>query len=107
MKLLAATVMSLSLMAPLSAHADEARTMSSATVPRDEDVRKVAPALEKYTRNALLGDLWKRPDLSPRDRSIVTLAARSHAVRGSMAEASRARRLAGVISRDFPERAAM
>jgi 4-carboxymuconolactone decarboxylase len=40
-----------------------------------EDVRMVSPALERYTQGALIGDLWKRPDLSPRDRSIVTLAA--------------------------------
>jgi len=40
-----------------------------------EDVRMVAPALERYTQGPLLGDLWKRPDLSPRDRSIVTVAA--------------------------------
>ena len=40
-----------------------------------EDVRKVAPALEAYTQNRLLGDVWKRPGLVPRDRSIVTLAA--------------------------------
>ncbi len=40
-----------------------------------EDVRMVAPALERYTQGTLLGDLWKRPELSPRDRSMVTLAA--------------------------------
>jgi 4-carboxymuconolactone decarboxylase len=40
-----------------------------------EDVRMVAPALERYTQGPLLGDLWKRPDLSPRDRSIITMAA--------------------------------
>jgi len=39
------------------------------------DVRAVAPALEKYTQDRLLGEVWKRPGLSPRDRSIVTLAA--------------------------------
>ena len=39
------------------------------------DIRTVAPALEKYTQERLLGDVWKRPGLSPRDRSIVTLAA--------------------------------
>jgi 4-carboxymuconolactone decarboxylase len=39
------------------------------------DVRKVAPALEKYTNERLLDDVWKRPGLAPRDRSIVTLAA--------------------------------
>jgi 4-carboxymuconolactone decarboxylase len=39
------------------------------------DVRAVAPALDKYTQNRLLGEVWKRPGLAPRDRSIVTLAA--------------------------------
>ncbi len=40
-----------------------------------DDARAISPALERYTRDRLLGELWKRPDLSPRDRSIVTLAA--------------------------------
>ena len=40
-----------------------------------EDIRKVAPALDHYTQDRLLGDIWKRPGLAPRDRSIVTLAA--------------------------------
>jgi 4-carboxymuconolactone decarboxylase len=35
----------------------------------------VAPALEKYTQERVLGDVWKRPGLSARDRGIVTLAA--------------------------------
>jgi len=39
-----------------------------------EGVRAVAPALEKYTQERLLGEVWKRPGLSVRDRSIVTLA---------------------------------
>ena len=26
-----------------------------------DDVRTVAPALEKYAQGTLLGDLWKRP----------------------------------------------
>lgn len=38
------------------------------------DIQAVAPALEHYSRELLLGDVWKRPDLSSRDRSIVTLA---------------------------------
>jgi len=40
-----------------------------------EDVRKVSSALDRYTQDRVMGDLWKRPDLSRRDRSIVTLAA--------------------------------
>ena len=39
-----------------------------------QDVRSVSPALEKYTQERLLGDVWKRPGLSARDRSIVTLS---------------------------------
>lgn len=35
----------------------------------------VSPALERYTHGLVRGDLWKRPGLSARDRSIVTLAA--------------------------------
>jgi 4-carboxymuconolactone decarboxylase len=38
------------------------------------DIHSVSPALERYTRDRLFGEVWKRPDLSPRDRSIVTLA---------------------------------
>jgi 4-carboxymuconolactone decarboxylase len=40
-----------------------------------DDVRAVSPALEHYTKGPILEGLWKRPELSPRDRSIVTLAA--------------------------------
>jgi 4-carboxymuconolactone decarboxylase len=39
------------------------------------DVRAVSPALENYTKGPLLDGLWKRPELSPRDRSVVTVAA--------------------------------
>jgi 4-carboxymuconolactone decarboxylase len=67
MKLLAATLASLSLLGASIAQADPTKTR--------EDVRAVAPALEKYRDNTVLGDVWKRPGLGPRDRSIVTLAA--------------------------------
>jgi len=38
------------------------------------DIRTVAPALEKYVKGPL-ADLWTRAELNPRDRSIVTVAA--------------------------------
>src|SRR5438309_3007247 len=38
------------------------------------DITMVAPALEKYAQGPL-ADLWKRPGLTPRDRSIVTISA--------------------------------
>jgi 4-carboxymuconolactone decarboxylase len=43
--------------------------------PSASDVQAVSPALAHYTQSRLLGEVWKRPGLSPRDRSIVTLAA--------------------------------
>src|SRR4051812_21876672 len=44
-------------------------------LPTQADVRAVAPALERYEQGTIFGNLWRRPDLSPRDRSIVTLSA--------------------------------
>jgi 4-carboxymuconolactone decarboxylase len=44
-------------------------------MPTLDDVRSVAPALEKYTQGRLLDEVWKRPGITARDRSIVTLAA--------------------------------
>jgi 4-carboxymuconolactone decarboxylase len=38
-------------------------------------LRAVAPALDQYRERRLLGDLWKRPGLAARDRSVVTVAA--------------------------------
>ena len=40
-----------------------------------EDIQMIAPALDKYTQDRLLGDVWNRPGLSRRDRSLLTLAA--------------------------------
>jgi 4-carboxymuconolactone decarboxylase len=34
----------------------------------------IAPALADYTDNVLFGDVWLRPGLSPRDRSLITVA---------------------------------
>jgi 4-carboxymuconolactone decarboxylase len=74
MKLQAAAIAFLSLMAMPSARAEEITTMTGLKPLTYEDVRKVAPALEAYTQNRLLGEVWKRPGLAPRDRSMVTLA---------------------------------
>ena len=37
--------------------------------------QSVSPALEHYAETVLFGEVWKRPDLSPRDRSVITVAA--------------------------------
>ena len=39
------------------------------------DVAAVSPALEHYRDRIIEGELWQRPGLSPRDRSVVTVAA--------------------------------
>ncbi|HEX7782422.1 MAG TPA: carboxymuconolactone decarboxylase family protein [Sphingobium sp.] len=33
----------------------------------------IAPALAAYSDEVLFGDVWERPGLSPRDRSLVTI----------------------------------
>ncbi|MGV1838341.1 carboxymuconolactone decarboxylase family protein [Rhizobium rhizogenes] len=53
---------------------DDKRRFGSAPVTM-EDVQAVSPALAKYSQAVVLGDLWNRPGLSPRDRSVVTVAA--------------------------------
>ena len=70
---LAVTAMALSLLA--SACSVTSRSEVAASMPQLNDVRVVAPALEKYTQDRLIGEVWKRPGLSPRDRSVVTVAA--------------------------------
>src|SRR5437899_5865896 len=76
MRLIAATVASLFVVASASAY-EEKTTTAQGSKPMStlEDVRTVAPALEKYAQRVVLGDIWKRPGLSPRDRSMGTLAA--------------------------------
>lgn len=78
MRFLAVTIATLSLVASSLAQAEQAMAASASnsymSPPTLQDIRTVSPALEKYTQGNLLGDLWKRPDLSPRDRSVVTVA---------------------------------
>jgi 4-carboxymuconolactone decarboxylase len=74
MRMLAAAAFSLCLMALASAQTSTI-TEGAGPMLTPQDIRSVAPALEKYAQNVVLGDLWKRPGLSPRDRSIVTVAA--------------------------------
>ncbi len=40
-----------------------------------DDLRAVAPALADYEQGRLKGEVWKRPGLAPRDRSLITVAA--------------------------------
>jgi 4-carboxymuconolactone decarboxylase len=67
MKFIAMALASLSLFTPSVAEADPSKAPA--------DALSVAPALEKYRQKTVFGDLWKRPGLNARDRSIATLAA--------------------------------
>jgi 4-carboxymuconolactone decarboxylase len=46
---------------------------NQANVPGDA-FRAAAPALADYTEKVLFGDVWERPGLSKRDRSLITVA---------------------------------
>src|SRR3989442_10573692 len=41
----------------------------------EQQFGKVAPGIVHYTTDVLFRDLWLRPDLAPRDRSLVTVSA--------------------------------
>src|SRR2546428_12105672 len=76
MKVFTATLATLLLIAASSAQGQQAKAEQGLKPMLPPDgIRTVAPALEKYTQARLLGEVWKRPGLAPRDRSIVTLAA--------------------------------
>jgi 4-carboxymuconolactone decarboxylase len=67
--------------------ADQPPPASPAPLPLDKDAEakrsaavqqsfgNVAPGLVQYTTDVLFRDLWLRPDLAPRDRSLVTVSA--------------------------------
>jgi 4-carboxymuconolactone decarboxylase len=67
MNVFAAAVATASLIVSLVAQAQELKMK--------ENMHMVAPTLGQYTQDRLLGEVWKRPGLSARDRSVVTLAA--------------------------------
>ncbi|HUC68991.1 MAG TPA: carboxymuconolactone decarboxylase family protein [Stellaceae bacterium] len=61
------------------------------TTARDK-VRTVAPKLIDLTEKVLFGDVWERPGLKKRDRSLITVAAlvalnRSEQLRGHLERA--------------------
>ncbi len=47
---------------------------TQATTARDK-LRSFAPKLIELTDNVLFGDVWERPGLAKRDRSLITVAA--------------------------------
>jgi 4-carboxymuconolactone decarboxylase len=49
--------------------------MPEKSAPPRIPLADIAPALAGYTSEVLFGDVWERPGLSKRDRSLVTVAA--------------------------------
>ena len=78
MKRLAFALMTLTLPCALCMANDlpkEAKQMNNATTYTANDLASVSPALAQYFQSTLQGKVWKRTELSPRDRSIVTVSA--------------------------------
>ena len=49
--------------------------MSKEPTTTDVPLAEFAPKLSELTRQVLFGDVWERPELSKRDRSLITVAA--------------------------------
>ena len=49
--------------------------MSKEPQPADIPLSEFAPKLSELTRQVLFGDVWERPELAKRDRSLITVAA--------------------------------
>lgn len=49
-------------------------TESQAQTPAQRMIGDFAPKLVSLTDDVLFGDVWARPELSPRDRSLITVA---------------------------------
>ena len=72
------------------------RSVSSA---RDE-VRQVAPKLIELSETVLYGDVWERPGLSKRDRSLITVAALAAMYRSDQLQVHVERALANGVTRE-------
>ncbi|WCM22658.1 carboxymuconolactone decarboxylase family protein [Paraburkholderia bryophila] len=60
----------------------------------------IAPALADYTDKVLFGEVWQRPGLSPRDRSLVTVAGLVAMYRGNELPFHLGKALDNGVSRD-------
>ena len=72
--LLAASVLLASALFP-SVRAQEKAPAASQATRAQQLMGDIAPKLAELTDNVLFGDVWERPGLSKRDRSLVTVSA--------------------------------
>ena len=68
--------------------------------PARDIVRKVAPKLIDMTEKVVYGDVWERPGLSKRDRSLITISALIAMGRSDQLKGHLERALANGVSRD-------
>ena len=75
--------------------------MAKTPQPRPGDaIRDVAPKLAELTETLVFGDIWERPGLSKRDRSLITVAALTALYRGDQLRGHLARALANGVTRE-------
>jgi len=74
-------------------------TQPSAPTARDV-VRQVAPKLIDLSEKVLFGDVWERPGLSKRDRSLITVAALTAMYRTDQLSGHLERALANGVTRE-------
>lgn len=60
---------------PSVAPAQSASNLNAQATPAQRSMGDIAPKLVELTDNVLFGDVWERPQLSKRDRSLVTVSA--------------------------------
>ena len=65
-----------------------------------EEVRPVVPKLVELSETVLYGDVWERPGLSKRDRSLITVAALVAMYRSDQLRGHIERALANGVTRD-------
>ena len=63
-------------------------------------MQQVAPQLSKYTSEVLFGDVWERPGLSKRDRSVITVAMLTALYRTDQLRGHIRRALANGVTKD-------
>ena len=71
-----------------------------AASPAREEVRGVVPKLIDLSEKVLYGDVWERPGLSKRDRSLITVAALVATYRPEQLKGHTERALANGVTRE-------
>ena len=68
--------------------------------PAREEVRAVVPKLIDLSEKVLFGDVWERPQLSKRDRSLITVAALTAMYRSDQLKGHIERALTNGVTRE-------